>query len=214
MSTTVGSHAVVTFTTPINGAALDATVVRGNINTLRTAYVAHDADTGIHVQSSLLIDRPAPGLAGRKWMTTDIGAVRLWSDNGSSWEEIDYAREDGPVQFTDLTVTGNTVLGNAATDTVVLNALVASDVVPSTSNTRDLGSTANRFKDLWLAGLATLQNLSVISGNTILRTVSYLWPASQGAAGTMLINDGSGNLSWSASVSDVGSVLYNRSTFR
>lgn len=87
MPTTVGSYNVAAFTTPNNGDSLDATVVKGNDNTLRTAYVSHDADPGIHFQSSTTAARPAAGTVGRKWLTTDSGA-RLWYDNGSTWEEI------------------------------------------------------------------------------------------------------------------------------
>ena len=88
MPDTVGSHSVAAFTSPSNGDALDANVVKGNDNSLRTAYVAHDADPGIHVQSSLLASRPAAGTVGRKWMTTDSGSVKLWYDTGSVWEEL------------------------------------------------------------------------------------------------------------------------------
>lgn len=87
MPTTVGSHSVSAFSSPSNGDALDASVVKGNDNTIRTSYVAHDADPGIHVQSSLLAARPAAGTVGRKWMTTDSGSVKLWYDTGSVWEE-------------------------------------------------------------------------------------------------------------------------------
>lgn len=86
MATTVGQHSVAAFTSPSNGDALDATVVKGNDNTLRSAYVDHDADTGIHLQSSTLAARPAAGVAGRKWLTTDTGSITVWYDNGSTWE--------------------------------------------------------------------------------------------------------------------------------
>jgi len=88
MATTVGSHAVSTFATPVNGGALDANVVRGNDNTIRTAYVAHDDDPGIHVQSSTLASRPAAGEAGRKWITADAGTYKLWYDDGTTWHEV------------------------------------------------------------------------------------------------------------------------------
>lgn len=86
MATTVGQHSVAAFTSPNNGDSLDATVVKGNDNTLRSAYVDHDADTGIHLQSSTLLARPAAGVAGRKWLTTDTGSITIWYDNGSTWE--------------------------------------------------------------------------------------------------------------------------------
>jgi hypothetical protein len=94
MATTVGSHSVSAFATPVNGGPLDANVVRGNDNTIRTAYVAHDADTGIHVQSSSLASRPAAGTAGRKWITVDTGSYKLWYDDGTTWHEVATATID------------------------------------------------------------------------------------------------------------------------
>lgn len=94
MAETVSSHQVAAFPTPVNGGALDATVVRGNDNTLRGGYVAHDADPGIHVQSSTLAARPSAGSQGRKWMTVDSfssggPAVRLfYDDDGNGWKEL------------------------------------------------------------------------------------------------------------------------------
>lgn len=110
MSDTVGSHSVAAFTSPSNGDALDASVVKGNDNTLRTAFVAHDADPGIHLQSSTLAARPAAGTAGRKWMTTDSGSVRIWHDTGSVWEELAYLPAGASPTFTGLTVNGTSAL--------------------------------------------------------------------------------------------------------
>ncbi len=104
MAQTIGQHSVVAFTSPVNGDPLNATVVVANDNTTRSAYVDHDSDSGIHVQSSLLAARPAAGTAGRKWMTTDTGDVSLWFDTGAAWEEIAYVPSVG---------------GNAATATAL-----------------------------------------------------------------------------------------------
>lgn len=89
MATTTGSHSVASFTAPTNGTSpIDANAVRNNDNTLRTAYVDHDADTGIHVQSSTLASRPAAGIVGRKWITADTGDYHLWYDDGATWHEV------------------------------------------------------------------------------------------------------------------------------
>jgi len=93
MATTVGQHTCASFSTPQRGDSLDANVVRGNDNTLRSAYVDHDADPGIHVQSSALASRPSAATAGAgaKWITTDnTGALpsRLWYSDGSAWHEV------------------------------------------------------------------------------------------------------------------------------
>lgn len=100
MPQTVASHPVAAFATPINGATTDANVVRGNDNTLRTGYVNHDADPGIHLQSSTLASRPAFGSAGRKWLTADTGSYRLFFDTGAAWQELSY-----------LSIGGGTVTG-------------------------------------------------------------------------------------------------------
>ena len=89
MATTVGSHTIATFTSPVNGTTpIDANTVRGNDNVIQTAYNAHDSDTGIHVQSSTLASRPVAGTAGRKWITADAGSYKLWYDDGTRWHEI------------------------------------------------------------------------------------------------------------------------------
>lgn len=141
MATTVGQHGVATFTTPSNGDALDANVVKGNDNTTRDAYVAHDSDSGIHIQSSLLAARPAAGTVGRKWMTTDTGNVKLFYDNGSAWENLDYLPTAGNVAITgDLTVAGTTTLtgtvglpsGTILTSPSLLGTMTGGTLTPST----------------------------------------------------------------------------------
>lgn len=89
MATTVGQHSVAAFTSPINGTTpIDANTVRSNDNTVRLAYVDHDADTGIHVQSSTLASRPVAGTVGRKWITEDSGVYTLWFDDGTNWHPV------------------------------------------------------------------------------------------------------------------------------
>lgn len=103
MAQTVGQHGLAAFVNPSNGDALDATVVKGNDNTMRSAYVDHDSDPGIHVQSSALASRPAAGEVGRKWLTTDTGSIKLWFDNGSTWEELAYLTSSSNLNASNLT---------------------------------------------------------------------------------------------------------------
>jgi hypothetical protein len=73
------------------------------------------------------------------------------------------------------TITGNTQLGDATSDTVNLVARINSSIVPEANNTRDLGSTSNRFRDLWISGTGTIATLAAssatISAGTINNTV-------------------------------------------
>lgn len=93
MAQTVGQYQRATFTSPHNTPAtddaLDADVVRSNDNLVRSSHNSHDADGGIHLQSSTLALRPAAGTLGRKWFTTD-SPRRLWFDTGAAWVEVEY----------------------------------------------------------------------------------------------------------------------------
>lgn len=89
MANEVNNHQISAFVTPATGAALESAVVRNNLNAIQAAYVAHDADPGIHLQSGTL---PAAGTAGRKWISaTTVGdrvQYRLQFDNGTTWQEV------------------------------------------------------------------------------------------------------------------------------
>lgn len=93
MSELVGFSPCPAISTPQRNDPLDADVVRGNDNTIGTAYNAHQSDPGIHVQSSDLSARPAATTAGvgAKWINKDTAANtprRLWYSDGSAWYEV------------------------------------------------------------------------------------------------------------------------------
>jgi hypothetical protein len=94
--------------------------------------------------------------------TYDLGAT------GSEWKDlyitgtaqVDTLQVDESATITaDLTVNGNTTLGNAATDTVTVTADVASNLIPSADNTYDLGATGSEWKDLYITGTANIDSL-------------------------------------------------------
>ena len=64
------------------------------------------------------------------------------------------------------TINGNTTLGDATSDTITATARFNTDLLPSTDNARDLGSSANSWKDLYIDGTAYLA-LVDINGGTI-----------------------------------------------
>jgi len=118
MAQTVAQHSVASFTSPVNGTSpIDANQVRGNDNTLRSGYNDHDADPGIHLQSSAAASRPAAGELGRKWLTTDTGSVRLYFDTGSAWAEVSYLPLAGGTIAGNVSITGTLAVTNAITAT-------------------------------------------------------------------------------------------------
>jgi hypothetical protein len=96
---TVSTHQQAVFTVPVNGTApVDADEVRLNDNATVGSYNAHDADATIHVQSSTLALRPAFGLSGRLWFTSD--ERKLYFDSGTAWQEL---------QITGTNISGGTI---------------------------------------------------------------------------------------------------------
>jgi hypothetical protein len=51
--------------------------------------------------------------------------------------------------FTTLSATGNVTLGDATSDTITANGRFNTDIVPSTNNARDLGTSALQFRDVY-----------------------------------------------------------------
>lgn len=94
----VGQDQISTFTLPVNGASpVDANTVRGQDNTIKTAFNTHDSDATIHFQSSLNAARPtavAAGL-GAKWIDNDT--YRVYYSDGAAWHEIAYLSTAGGV---------------------------------------------------------------------------------------------------------------------
>lgn len=80
----------------------------------------------------------------------------------------------GTTTATNLSVTGNTTLGNAASDTVTVNADFSSDLLPSADATYDLGAPGSEWQDLYVTGTANVDSLVAdtvaISGGTITAT--------------------------------------------
>jgi hypothetical protein len=70
-----------------------------------------------------------------------------------------------------VTIGGNIIIGDALTDTVVINAAIKSDLIPEQDNTYDLGSSSFRWKDLYVNRInADLLNLSTLDvGNILFR---------------------------------------------
>ena len=64
-----------------------------------------------------------------------------------------------------LTANGNTTLGDAATDTVTVNADVASNLIPSVDDSYDLGATGSEWRDAYIDGTAYIDTGSIDTAN-------------------------------------------------
>jgi hypothetical protein len=70
------------------------------------------------------------------------------------------------VTFNDVTINGNTLLGSATTDVISFNGRVNTSIVPAANVTYDLGTTALRWKDLYLSGSTIVLGDSTITSST------------------------------------------------
>jgi hypothetical protein len=66
----------------------------------------------------------------------------------------------GTVTIDGLTVNGNTVLGNAASDTVTVTADIASNLLPSADDTYNLGAVGAEWNDLYVDGVAYIDTIN------------------------------------------------------
>ena len=60
-----------------------------------------------------------------------------------------------------LSANGNTTLGNAATDTVTVNADVASNLIPSVDDSYDLGAVGSEWRNAYIDGTAYIDTGSI-----------------------------------------------------
>ena len=67
----------------------------------------------------------------------------------------------GDLTAVNLIATGDVDLGNATTDTITATGQFDSDLIPSTDNARDLGSSSKEWKDLHLTGVGYIDELSI-----------------------------------------------------
>jgi hypothetical protein len=107
--------------------------------------------------------------------------------------QVDTLQVDESATITaNLTVNGNTTLGNAATDTVTVTADVASNLIPSADNTYDIGATGSEWKDLYITGTANIDSLvadtaAISAGTATLSAATVI--TTTGGAVTLQRND-------------------------
>ena len=71
-----------------------------------------------------------------------------------------------------LAVNGNTTLGDAASDTVTVNADIASNIIPSVDDTYDLGASGSEWRDAYIDGTAYIDTGSIDTANITTLNVS------------------------------------------
>ena len=138
-------------TTSSGNLTLDSAGGTVEINDNLTVDGLLDANAGAHIDNLRL------GIDADNDITTSSGNLTLDSTGGTV-EVNDNLQVDGQ---TDLN--GDINLGDATSETVTVTARFDSDLIPSSDNARDLGSSSLQWKDLHLNGTANIDVLDVDS---------------------------------------------------
>jgi hypothetical protein len=80
---------------------------------------------------------------------------------GTSSPSVDLHVEGNALVTGNLTVNGNLTFGNAATDTVSFGADIDSHIIPDDDDTYDLGSSTQRWRNLYIDGVASLDQVGI-----------------------------------------------------
>ena len=195
MPNTIGQHAVATFTSPVNGTTpIDANSVRGNDNTLRSSYNNHDADPGVHLQSSALASRPAAGTAGRKWLSNDTGSYRLWYDDGTTWQELTYLSGGGGTISGNLLITGTLGVTGLITATGGVSGNVTGNLTgnASTATTLQTARNINGVSFNGSADITVTAAAGTLTGSTLASGVTASSLTSVGTLTSLAISGGAG----------------------
>ena len=171
----------VNMTTPQYALDIDGTVQATNIQTAGTIQVGSlvISNTGIanpggainlgsadevFYQKKLIVD--SIEINDNTIRTIDSSANLELDANGTGTIELlANTNVSGNLHATgNITANGNIVLGDANTDSITLNAEIASDIIPDVTNTYNLGSTAKRWDNLF-ATTVTATNITATSLN-------------------------------------------------
>lgn len=225
----VGQYQQTLFVSPANGTSpIDADEVRSNDEALRAKHNSHDNDETIHLQSSVAASRPAAGVAGRVWLSTD--ALTLAYDNGVSWAGLAYAASTHAHAWGDITSGKPTTLaGYGITDGVNVVNPTTSGTGTHTGGKVTFAATAAGYAsvnlphgtapsspangDLWTTTAGLFARINGATGQApLLNSASALTLASQMRARvrgttTSITNDTMQAVTWGVEDVDVGACV-------
>jgi hypothetical protein len=189
----VGGNLTVTGTTTFNGGTLtlgdaaDDNVVFGadvNSNIIPNTDNTYDLGSSSQEWKDLYID----GTANIDTLSADTAAIgdltsgrvvlagtsgELEDSSNLTFDGSTLALTGAATVSTNLTVSGNTTLGNAATDTVTVTADVASNLIPSADSTYSLGDSSNYWSHGYIDAITTTGNVSVGGNLTVTGTTTF-----------------------------------------
>lgn len=182
----IASNTSGVFVVAANGVSVDSS----GVNVVGASGLVSNA-SGVHVGqgNGIAVDADSIRVQQANGIAVDAGGVRV--DGGSTLtvnnSGVHVNTNLSITSLTtsgDVTVNGNTTLGNAATDVVAFNADVASNINPSANITYNLGAVTDRWNYVYAANVHSTQGYFegnveiagdlIVSGNVTTQNVSSL----------------------------------------
>ena len=170
-SLTVDTNATVTGDTTLNG-----NTIIGNANT-DTVAVNAQVSTNIVPNSDDARDLGEAAKEFRNLFLDGTAHIDTLDVDESATVAVDLTVGGNAQIDTNLdvdgvtTLNGNTTIGDAGTDVLYVNSEIATSLVPSATNLRDLGTATKEFRDLYLDGAAHIDTLDVDENATVAGTL-------------------------------------------
>ena len=167
-----------------NGNPIDADLFNDEYNAIVNAFNAstghsHDGTTGggapiLKLGASNELEVDASAVFPKLDNLIDLGkTTKQWRDGhfgrtvyiGDDLSVTDDATIGGDLTVTgNATINGNLTLGDAATDNVSFGADINSHIIPNTDDTFDLGSTTQEWRNIYIDGIAYLDEVDIDAG--------------------------------------------------
>ena len=167
-----------------NGNPIDADLFNDEYNAIVNTFNAstghsHDGTTGggapiLKLGASNELEVDASAVFPKLDNLIDLGkTTKQWRDGhfgrtvyiGDDLSVTDDATIGGDLTVTgNATINGNLTLGDAATDNVSFGADINSHIIPNTDDTFDLGSTTQEWRNIYIDGIAYLDEVDIDAG--------------------------------------------------
>jgi hypothetical protein len=164
------------FVDPANGVYVDASGVGVLAN---SGIVANSSGTWAKAANGISVDSSGINVVGGTGVTVNATGVHIGQPVATT-SNVTFAN----VVTTDLTVNGNTVLGDSTADRLTVTALVSSNLTPASNNTHLLGNNSLRWAEIhasnvhstsgYFDGTVQISGNLIVSGNVATTNVSTL----------------------------------------
>lgn len=199
-----------TWVDPANGVYVDASGVGVLAN---NGIVSNTSGTWAKAANGISVDASGINVVGNTGVTVTADGVFIGQPVATT-SNVTFAN----VVTTDLSVKGNTVLGDSTSDKLTLNARVDTAIVPTTNNAYDLGSNALRWSNVYANSLTISTtasfggNVAIIGDLTVTGNVTTVNVASVVVSDPMIYLAGNNDTS---DILDIGfAASYNDGTLR